>query len=292
MMNAHQGLWQLEHLTLVLEACVKAINATAASSARDRQYDLLEMLFKHCQQQFNMPFDINSQAAAVMNQLIKAAIKQGSADCILQLLLAKAPHWTPEYLQDAGPPVPLQSHQPGSSPANYYWVRDCPNYASHFPIIIRAAADRQVIESLIPHVLYLAQPLQRGVLQDRDGSSSTMTRLLAFIKCLAQQSGSLQTNLSMANALVTAAVNTRNVALLTALAINKAKLPRNDLLPLLKTAAGGSEEYDAMTTRCVVMLATDSWSDLELMQALVVAANSRGIQGAKQVRSLAVCCLI
>lgn len=276
LLNAYSSAWHPQQLSSAMEACISSIGTSdPAVDVSEQQYQVLEALFKACMPGFKLLPSADNESWYLINQLIPAAVTFGAAPRVVKLLLSKAPEWTPDFLQVPGPPS-SESKQITLCP----WVRQCPDYTNLYPVIIQAAVERQVIQTLLPHLLYLAQPLQHGVLANCVGGCDTYQRLRAFAEELNRHAGGLAANMDMATAIVTTAVHERNVALLTLLACFQVSFPKCVLLPLIMSLGCGAEDHDAMTLQHALPLADDSWTDKELLEVLLMAARKTD----KQVR--------
>lgn len=269
LLDAKQGPWTPRELTPVLDACCKTLETSNALSVNSKQYQILEVLFNCCAPQPCAAVDQPGQEHTSIGHFILQAISYGAAPSILELLLSKAPDWHPDSLQRCGPNTPVNNGH--IVPADFSWVRDCPDYVGHYPVIIQAAAERQVTAALVPHLLFLAQPFDGRTLEQAT-SIGTYERIVVFIGHLLQQGG-LSGRSEITNTLFTSAMNQRNVVLLAILAGCKIKFPKAILQPLVVVFAVGTADCDAETVHCLLAMADEPWMDHELMQGLIVVAE-------------------
>jgi hypothetical protein len=261
LLKANPSVWQPDQLAAAITKSIAAKpppNCTPAATTifNQTQGMLLNMLLNHCY----IPMTAaGANPTSFLHSHIKTALIAGASPSVLEMLLGRAPHWRPDDLREID----------AQGVVVYNWVRDTSNYVKLFPLVVRAAVSRGAVHQLVPPLLYLAQPFQRGVNVDRGGYEN---RMHYFLQALAA-SDSWVTALDLLPVVKEAAV-TRNVKLLLALsaASNKFRWPAMQLAPFVTILAGGGEDYDVSAVKVLLQLG-GSFSHAQMAQAVAAAAD-------------------
>ncbi|WIA42920.1 hypothetical protein OEZ86_008834 [Tetradesmus obliquus] len=254
------AVWNPSHLAAAITKIIIAkpppTNCTpsAATVFYQSQSMFLTLLLNHCHAP---PADVGDNVSSFLHIHIKAALVAGAPPAVLELLLARAPNWRPSDLRETD----------AQGTTTYNWARETSNYIQLFPVMVRMAVKRCAVSQLMPALLALAQPFQRGMNSDRCGYAH---RISYFLRALAECRAPVQDMLPA----VTEAATTRNLKLLLALAAanKRFRWPAAQLAPLLPQLAGGTEEYDVATLKVVLKLG-EGFSPPHIALAVAAAAE-------------------
>ncbi|WIA22462.1 hypothetical protein OEZ85_004760 [Tetradesmus obliquus] len=253
------AVWNPSHLAAAITKIIIAkpppnCTPSAATVFYQSQSMFLTLLLNHCHAP---PAIAGDNASSFLHIHIKAALVAGAPPGVLDLLLARAPNWRPTDLRETD----------AQGTATYNWARETSNYIQLFPVMVRMAVKRCAVSQLMPALLALAQPFQRGMNSDRGGYAH---RISYFLRALAECRAPVQDMLPA----VKEAASTRNLKLLLALAAanKRFRWPAAQLAPLLPQLAGGTEEYDVATLKVVLKLG-EGFSPPHIALAVAAAAE-------------------
>ncbi|KAF6259635.1 hypothetical protein COO60DRAFT_987978 [Scenedesmus sp. NREL 46B-D3] len=261
LLKAYPAVWQPGQLSNAITQTIAAkpppnCTTSAAAVFHHCQTMLLILLLNHC----HVPTAAaGATRASFMHGHIKTALVAGAQPVLLELLLSRATHWRPNDLHETD----------AQGMVVHNWARETSNYTQLFSVIVRAAVTRGATHQLVPALMYLAQPFQRGMNTDRRGYEQ---RIHYFLQALAAPDYRVTPRDLLP--VVKEAASTGNVQLLLALAAasNKFRWPAAQLAPLLTALAGGVEEYDVAAAKVLLQLG-DGFSPPQMAQAVAAAAD-------------------